>query len=255
MQGIFISELLGLDELREFSKGYGLELIRFSIAHELDRLDAAIRGVDYDCPLTVHGPFLDLNPATWDSEVRRVTALRFHQAWRAAKALGAEKLVLHTGYMPRANVIEGWAPRVADFFGEFMATHGDIPVALENVLDPFWEPMLEVWQRVRHPGFGLCLDVGHAHCYSLQAATVWAEGLLPALTHVHLHDNHGPRTRAIENRPYGAVIDEHLALGDGTLPLKPLMAILGQRRDLTYTIECASRDAVLRSLKALEEIR
>ena len=246
MQRIFISELLAPEAMREFSGTCGIELIRFSIADELDRLEAAFPDVDYDCPLTVHGPFLDLNPATWDSEARRVTALRFHQAWSAARALGAEKLVLHTGFMPRANVIEGWAPRVADFFGEFMASHGDIPVALENVLDPFWAPMLEVWRRVRHPNFGLCLDVGHAHCYSLQGATAWAEGLLPALTHVHLHDNHGPR-------PLNAVADEHLALGDGTLPLKPLMDILGQRSDLTYAIECASRDAVLRSIEALKK--
>ena len=244
MQRIFISELLAPDELREFSGFCGIELIRFSIADELDRLDAAIREVDYDCSLTVHGPFLDLNPATWDSAARRVTALRFHQAWSAAKALGAEKLVLHTGFMPRVNLIEGWAPRVADFFGEFMASHGDLPIALENVLDPYWEPLLEVWQRVRHPNFGLCLDVGHAHCYSLQAATAWAEGLLPALTHVHLHDNHGPR-------PLSAVADEHLALGDGTLPLVPLMEILGQRNDLTYAIECASKAAVLKSLGVL----
>ena len=63
-----------------------------------------------------------------------------------------------------------------------------------------------------------------------------------------LFSNHGPR-------PLSAVADEHLALGDGTLPLKPLMAILGQRSDLTYTIECASRDAVRRSIEALEDIR
>ena len=82
MQRIFISELLTPDEMRKFSGPCGIELIRFSIADELDRLDAAIHDVDYDCPLTVHGPFLDLNPSTWDSEARRVTALRFHQAWR-----------------------------------------------------------------------------------------------------------------------------------------------------------------------------
>jgi len=246
MQRVFISELLAPGELQELSGRWGIELIRFSIASELDRLSDAIREVDYACPLTVHGPFLDMNPATWDGELRRVTMRRFHQAFSAARALGAQKLVLHTGFMPRANTIEGWAPRVADFFAEFLETHGDMPIALENVLDPFWEPILEVWRRVRHPNFGLCLDAGHAHCYSLQAVTAWAEGLLPALTHIHLHDNHGPR-------PLNAVADEHLALGDGTLPLKPLMEILGQRSDLTWGIECASMAAVLRSIGALEE--
>ena len=245
MQNIFISELLDPDEMRAFSGSYGIELIRFSISDELDRLPDAISKVDYACPLTVHGPFLDLNPATWDSELRPVTALRFHQAWSAALALGAEKLILHTGFMPRANIIEGWAPRMADFFGEFLATHRNLPIALENVLDPFWEPVLEVWQRVHHPHFGLCLDVGHAHCYSLQPVTAWARGLLPALNHIHLHDNHGPRL-------LNAIADEHLALGDGNLPLKPLMEILGQRDDLTYTIECASKDSVLKSIKALK---
>lgn len=246
MRRIFISELLSPDRLRELSVNCGIELIRFSIADELDRLEASIAEVDYACPLTVHGPYLDLNPATWDSELRRVTMLRFHQACAAARALGAEKLILHTGFMPRANIIEGWAPRVADFFCEFLEAHNDIPIALENVLDPRWEPILEVWRRVQHPGFGLCLDAGHAHCYSLQEAAAWAEGLLPALTHVHLHDNHGPR-------PLNAIADEHLALGDGTLPLKSLMEILRQRSDLTYTIECASMDSVLRSMEALKE--
>ena len=245
MQGLFISELLEPGELQEFSRTFGIELIRFSIADELDRLADALSKVKYGCPLTIHGPFLDLNPATWDSELRRIAMLRFHQAWSAARTLGARKLILHTGFMPRANILEGWAPRVADFFGEFLQSHREMPIALENVLDPFWEPMLEVWRRVGHPDFGLCLDVGHAHCYSDQPVTAWAEGLLPALTHIHLHDNHG-------SRPLSAIADEHLALGDGTLPLKPLMEILRQREDMTYTIECASKDAVLRSIEALE---
>ena len=34
--------------------------------------------------------------------------------------------------------------------------------------------------------------------------------------------------------------------------MKPLMEILGQRDDLTYTIECASKDSVLKSIEALK---
>ena len=38
MQNIFVSELLDPDEMRAFSVCYGIELIRFSISDELDRL-------------------------------------------------------------------------------------------------------------------------------------------------------------------------------------------------------------------------
>ena len=95
MRNLFVSELLPEKELLELcqSHGVGVELIRYSIAGALDDLERAAPQADYPARLTLHGPFMDLNPATWDSLLRRATVTRFDQAYRAALALGAEKLV------------------------------------------------------------------------------------------------------------------------------------------------------------------
>ena len=253
MQSILISELLPLREMREITEktGAGIELIRFSIASELDRLDDAIAEVRSAClsgpdqpHLTLHGPYMDLNPSTWDSEVRQATMKRFSQAHAAARALGAEKLVLHTGFIPHANFLEGWPPRMADFFLEWLEGRSGVTIALENVFDPLWEPLLEVWRRVNRPDFTLCLDVGHTHCYSVRPVPEWAERLLPALGHVHFHDNHGPQ-------PFPRTPDEHLALGAGTLPVKALLETLKGKPDLTCAIECSRKDDVVKSLEVL----
>lgn len=62
---------------------------------------------------------------------------------------------------------------------------------MENVLDEDWELLLDVYRKVDHPDFHLCLDIGHAHCYSEIPVLTWAEELAPYVTHVHVHDNCG----------------------------------------------------------------
>ena len=250
--GLFISQLLPYDGMRRVcaATGAGIELIDLSMADNLDDLEQTIRRIRrevdaFDRPpeVTVHGPFLDLNPSTWDSLIERSTERRFAQAYDAAQALGAKKIVFHTGFYPHANFIQGWAEREAAFFSRFMAGRTAMQVALENLFDPRPEPLLEVWKRVNHPCFRLCLDIGHAHCYSRVPVTEWAETLLPALGHAHLHDNAG-------YDPSGDYPDRHLALGEGSLPLAALFDVLRRGRDITFAIECADEERVMRSHEA-----
>ena len=253
MRDLYISQLLPWDELRRLcaETGAGVELIEFGVADNLDHFDETMRRIRreldaFDAPpaLTVHGPFLDLNPATWDSLVQESTARRFGQACDAALAIGATKIVFHTGFYPRANFIQGWAEREAEFFIRFLEGRAGVQVALENVFDPFPEPLLEVWERVNDPQFQLCLDIGHAHCHSRVPVVEWAEKLLPALGHVHLHDNDG--FDPLADNP-----DSHRALGAGTIPLDELFAVLRQRPDISYAIECAAKEDVRKSIDAL----
>lgn len=150
--------------------GVGIESIEFSIADNLDHLNDSIgsyreRLKFMDCRgLTLHGPFMNIDPAAFDSEVRKITMMRFHQTYTAGMELGAKKIIYHTCMNPYVHYLQGWPERVAEFFGEFLEEHKELEVVMENVFDPQIDPVLE-----------------------------WTEKLAPYVTHVHVHDNNGDR--------------------------------------------------------------
>lgn len=256
---IYISHLLPDEEMREVIEktGAGIESIEFSIAENLDHLSETIASYQKRMKmigteeLTVHGPFLDMNPMTFDSEIRKATKKRYEQAYTAARELGAKKIVYHSCMYPTIYYLTGWAERVVDFFREFMDGKNELEIVMENLYDREWEPLLDVVRQVEVPNFQLCLDIGHAHCYSNRPVQEWIKGLAPQITHLHLHDNCGER-------------DEHLALGNGNIPLDQVFSALREdtslrpgRRNFTYTIECSRKEDVLESypvVKRLEEI-
>lgn len=253
---IYVSHLLNDEEMKELiqTTHMGVESIEFSIAENLDHLPQTLhsyekRLADLGYPnLILHGPFLDLNPMSYDSLVTESTRKRYDQAYEAAQALGAKKIVFHTCFMPASCFLTGWAQRVADFYCRFLAEKDDsIEILMENVLDPFPDPLAKAAEAIQHPAFGICLDVGHAHCYSDAPISQWSETLLPWIRHFHLHDNQGDR-------------DSHLALGDGSLFLeqetlfqKYIRQLLSQK-NLTFTIECNSVKDVKRSCAYLQKL-
>ena len=153
---IYASHLIADNEMQEIIEqtGMGVESIDFSIADVLDHWEEHLPEykerfhVMGTAHLTLHGPFLDLNPAAYDSQIRQVTRLRFDQSYEAARQLGVEKIIYHSCYYPQVYFLEGWAERVAEFMNQFLEGRSDIEVALENVLDPKWESLKAVADQV-----------------------------------------------------------------------------------------------------------
>ncbi len=245
---LYISGLLGPRSLRGLMEqtGAGLESILFSISYKLDKLEETIErakrrlAVMNGPALVLHGPFLDLNAMSFDSRIREVTEMRFAQAWRAAEALGAGKVIYHSGFVPSTCYAEGWAKRMAEFWERFLDGREGIEVLVENVFDPEPGPLLELAERIEHPYFGLCLDIGHAHCFGTPPVRLWAETLGGHIRHVHLHDNDGSA-------------DQHLALGEGNIPMAEVLPLLAAHAP-GWTIECAQEEEVLRSADVLRTI-
>ena len=75
---IYVSHLLCDEDMKEICGQYGagVESIEFSISDNLDRLERKMEQYQKrleqmgNPPLTLHGPFLDLNPASFDSQIR-----------------------------------------------------------------------------------------------------------------------------------------------------------------------------------------
>lgn len=243
---IYVSHLLEDDEMKELlqSTSLGIESIEFSIAENLDHLEQTL--ITYEkrlermgCEeLILHGPFLDLNPAAYDSLVAKATKERYEQAYTAAKKLGAKKIIYHSCFMPGVYLCEGWADRVAAFYQEFLEDKSkEIQILMENVLDPVPALLWESAERILHPAFGLCLDVGHVNCYSREPLGKWISENGPYVKHFHVHDNRGDR-------------DAHLAVGQGTVDWEDAATWL--KSGVDCTIECSTLEAVVKSYETLQ---
>ncbi len=219
----------------------GVESIEFSIAENLDHCQEKIKEYRKRLEhigareLLLHGPFLDLNPMSYDSQIQKITKKRFEQAYWAAEELGAKKIIYHSGFLPNVCYITGWAERMADFWNDFLKDKQGIQILMENVFDKTPEPAMEVKKMVDSSDFQLCLDIGHAFCYSSVSVETWIKTWGKAIGHIHLHDNRGSQ-------------DEHLKLGSGCLPVSKVLTLLKATvPEATYTIECDTLQAVLES--------
>ena len=225
---------------KEYHCGY--EITAFSYAPMLDDAAAfsAVRAESAGIgSLWLHAPFAELIPCALDPNVRANAMARFRQTAALAMRLGVRRLVVHGGFIPYVYFPEWYVEQSIRFWQEFLSgAPEDLLLALENVMEPGPETLVEIARGVDDPRLGLCLDVGHANtCVSETPPRDWLAPMLPYLRHVHLHDNHG-------------ALDEHLPLGAGTIDLAPVLAVLAEHPSVTITIE--NQDA-LPSLRYLRE--
>ena len=115
----------------------------------------------------------------------------------------------------------------AVFWKELLA---DVPpdtvLAVENVMEPGPDMLVQIAEQVNDPRLGLCLDVGHANAStSKKPPLAWIAPMAPWLRHIHLHNNLG-------------AWDLHDPLGQGTIPMEQVLdTLLEQCPAATFTIE------------------
>jgi sugar phosphate isomerase/epimerase len=180
---------------------------------EIARHRALVQGLEG--PLTIHGAFHGLVTSAMDAAVRRTAAARIRQAHGIARVLGATDAVQHFLYSPVDLLIDGYFDRAAAFWQEILA---DLPAGLtmhmENTFERTPDQFVPLLEKIgAHPQLGVCLDIGHTHGLSDTPPDVWIRALGSAITYVHMHDN-------------DSSYDQHLPLGQGTLPLEQTLDLL-----------------------------
>ena len=208
----------------------GIEVQGLYFPDVLDNLAEALAGYQkhlsgFHGPISLHGPFMDLVPGSPDALIRQATRTRFMQALDIAGALGASHVVVHNGYIAYPASLDKWVVRAASVWRSVLPhTPEGTRIHLENQLEREPAAILELLNVLADPRMGICLDIGHAHFYGAPVLG-WVEKLGARITYVHLHDNHG-------------VWDEHLALGQGSLPLVEVLQALEERApDAIWSIE------------------
>ena len=210
----------------------------------------ALRG--HGLELICHLPTF-VHTADLADSIRRASVEEIIHSLEAAADLEARKVVLHPG------VIKGLALYVLDAAMnlameslELIACRArqlGMPVCIENMfmgVGPFIEP--EDFRPVfeAFPEFRMVLDIGHAHIGDVRGdrierfITRWGD----RLDHLHASDNHGTR-------------DDHLPLGEGSLPLADTVAALNRiDYDGTVTLEIFGQSGprILESRARLAEL-
>jgi sugar phosphate isomerase/epimerase len=200
--------------------GLSLELSELASADELDKpgyvpalaAELGARGGEGAARVrSIHGPFMDLVPATIDSALRAVALSRFESAIGACEALGAPKLILHSGWFPRSYPDALWLENSLAFWRKLLARLGPGGrIHIENVYEEDWRLLSSLIDGLGDERVSICLDVGHVSCFSPRDVREWIAGLGLRIGHVHLHNNSGRG-------------DEHRGLAEGRLDMKAVL--------------------------------
>jgi len=172
-----------------------------------------------DLVITIHLPYSDLNLASlnqpiWEETVRQMKGC-------LDLAYGFSRLaVLHPGHLSPLGVQmpdAAWSQSILGI--QQLCDHAadlDMKIAVENmvnmpaILGRRPEEISGIIETVDRENVGFIFDVGHANTNGN------VEGFLKLkekMIHIHAHDNHGER-------------DEHLPVGNGTVPWKKVALAL-----------------------------
>lgn len=229
------------------SEGLGYEVLELSAPPALNESGLFQNCLDWykdsGRAFSLHGCFIDVNPASGDSRYRELSQEKCRESCRLAKEIGARNVVFHSSCFPflRGPYLEGWAALSAEFYEE-LARDYDLLIYIENSSDIDPDPILSLMEIIRDDRIGVCLDIGHVN-YSKASLTKWFDALGDRIGYLHLSDNKG-------------VYDDHLALGDGTVDwFEADRLYRSLSREMPMTLEVGHLDNVRRSIEFLKDNR
>lgn len=191
--------------------------------------------------VSLHGAFIDVNPAGSDAALCAESRRRCQQSCELARFLGAQNVVFHSSCFPflRGEYLERWADICAAFYEE-LADTWNLNILIENSQDLDAAPLQALMRRTLDPRIGVCLDIGHAN-YSRMPLEQWFDCLGETIRYLHLSDNHG-------------MFDDHLPLGAGTVDWETADAFWRRTgKEMPVTLEVGGIDGVKASLAFLKE--
>lgn len=225
------------------NRRYDLEIyFQASVLDQLERpdIEKLRKSLDWDPQITLHAPFMDLNPGAVDTMIRSATRLRFRQITNVADILRPRTIVFHAGYdrWRYAGRVDIWLENSVGTWEVVMeaANRMGFKVAVENVFDEDPDAISLLVERVNDSAFGFCFDAGHFNLFSKVTMERWFEAMGRRIIELHLHDNDGRE-------------DSHWAVGRGVIDFKKLFALLkasGARP--VYTIEAHDKDDIEASI-------
>lgn len=244
---IYISHIIETDKLLPIihNNNLGIEVTMFGSPIILDNIEeynmSYKRELEGIKDITFHGPFTDLSPASRDLKIRAVTSERLTSGYNMALEYNAKAIVYHTGYIPNTYVNEEWLANSIDFWSEFTENKlENIKIHIENVYEADYILIKRLVEKINHPNFTICFDIGHVNAVSNKPLEFWIKDLCHIIGEVHLHNNDGN-------------YDNHYGLSKGTIDMvKALELIKREAPSAQWTLEILSPEELHQSVEFLK---
>jgi sugar phosphate isomerase/epimerase len=144
---VLVSDCARINEILPIALAHhvGIEVQEFVSPDNIDEnshtaADTRVK-LDGISPRGLHGPFSDLAPASRDRQIKAVTRSRFQRAYELAQVVGAQHLILHTGYVPKtyghvhansSRTLQEWIPGLGGRI-QYVHLHNN-----DGILDNHW---------------------------------------------------------------------------------------------------------------------
>ncbi len=173
----FTESNLSDDEIREIVEGYKKLLSDFKNIKSL------------------HGPFLDLKPASPDEEIRKVSYNKYLRTINIAKELEMDYIIFHSQINPFLNepFIKDLNNRQSkDFWQKILSESKDFKgtILIENIFEESPQMLKEYIHTLNMENIKINLDIGHARLGKVPLEQ-WISELKDNIAYIHLHWNNG----------------------------------------------------------------
>jgi len=186
-----VNEFLKLNigvEIQDFTR-FSLDE---SIESKVDEYKKMLNG--FKNIISIHGPFLDLRPASPDPDIRRVSYSKYIKALNIAKELQANYIVFHSQINPYLNepcLNNLMNSKTREFWLEILS-ESDYKgmVLIENVFEDSPQMLKEYIETVNIPNIRVNIDIGHAKLKG-NPLEEWIIELRKYIEYIHIHSNNG----------------------------------------------------------------
>ncbi len=241
--------LQGFEKWVEAAKELGFDLIEIlsEWPHYLTRKNLKVfrETLDsYGLKVTVHAPFSDINIGSFNERIRKASLEALREALELSAELDALAVTVHPGHCSPVSVKNR---------DEYLRIHREslrkiarwseeygVKVGVENmpkfvILDA--QTCERLNEIIGDIGIGVTFDLGHLNT-TTRNFDRFLEVFRGRIVHLHLHDNSGEA-------------DEHLALGDGTVPWRRVLPKLPKT---TMALEVNDLESARKSLEFLKSL-
>lgn len=145
--------------------------------------------------ITMHGQFSDLNIASIDKEIKKISEKRYYQSLELAQCINASTLLFHTNKKSTKHIgaQKKFDKNFLNFWQDFIKDieKTKLVAVLENVHEKTPNFIKNVIQEINSPKLKASLDVGHVNVYSDIEVEIWLNEYKDILYHMHIHNNFG----------------------------------------------------------------